>query len=67
MIMKDINWKWGLKINGEVFTHFRFTDDIVLFAENVSKFQTMLQEPQVKSSAVGLKINHAKNQVREVA
>ena len=60
MVMRDIDWDGGVKINGERLTHLRFTDDIALIAESTEELQTMLNELDTRGSAVGLKINRAK-------
>nr|XP_042715501.1 sperm-associated antigen 16 protein [Chrysemys picta bellii] len=42
MVMRQMNWKGGISINGEQLNHLRFTDDITLIAENTIKLQKML-------------------------
>lgn len=49
-----------MNIDGELLTHLRFTDDIVLIAETTDQLQTMLTEHDSKSSAIGLRMNHMK-------
>uniref|UniRef100_A0A8C9S512 ribonuclease H n=1 Tax=Scleropages formosus TaxID=113540 RepID=A0A8C9S512_SCLFO len=59
-IFRDIDWKGGVNINGELLTHLRFADDIVLVAETTDLLQTMLTELDIRSSRVGLKMNRMK-------
>ena len=43
--------------------NLRFADDIVIASENLEELQTMLEQLNVESKAVGLEINLSKIQV----
>ena len=60
MVMRKMNWRRGLKIDGEYLTHLRFADDIVLLGNNVATVQQMLRELEKEGKKVGLKINRSK-------
>ncbi|XP_029106244.1 actin-like [Scleropages formosus] len=59
-IFRDIDWKGGVNINGELLTHLRFAEDIVLVAKTTDLLQTMLTELDIRSLRVGLKMNRMK-------
>ena len=49
-------------VDGELLSHLRFADDIVLFAYDVQSATEMLKELNEASTQVGLRINRAKTQ-----
>uniref|UniRef100_A0A0L8GWC2 Reverse transcriptase domain-containing protein n=1 Tax=Octopus bimaculoides TaxID=37653 RepID=A0A0L8GWC2_OCTBM len=60
MVIQDMNWNGSIRINGELLTHLRFADDIVLIAESIHQLQSMLDELDFRGSAISLKINCTK-------
>ncbi|KAG7298024.1 hypothetical protein JYU34_018785 [Plutella xylostella] len=52
--------KCGININGEMLTHLRFADDIVLLADSHDAIQTMLRTLDTESRKVGLLMNSSK-------
>ncbi len=60
MVIRDINWEGGVRINGEILNHLRFADDIVLIAQSTNELQAMLTKLNIHSAAVGLKLNRMK-------
>ena len=50
----------SLSSYGELLTHLRFSDAIVLIAETTNQLQAMLHELDNQNSTVGLKINRMK-------
>ena len=53
----------GIKIDSEIFNNLKFVDDIVLAPEYTEELQTMLEQLNVESKAVGLEMNLSKTQV----
>ena len=47
----------GNKIDGEMFNSLRFASDILLTSEDPEELQTMLEQLNVESKAVGLETN----------
>ena len=63
-VFRKLNWEEkGIKIDGEMFTHLRFADDIVLASHDPNELQTMLKELNRESKKVGLEMNLSKTQV----
>ena len=63
-IFRKLNWEeMGIKIDSEIFNNLKFVDDIVLAPEYTEELQTMLEQLNVESKAVGLEINLSKIQV----
>ncbi|PZC85788.1 hypothetical protein B5X24_HaOG215150 [Helicoverpa armigera] len=57
-IFRQMNWDdFGININGEKLHHLRFADDLVLFAEDPSTLQKMLQQLAYESQIAGLYMN----------
>ena len=67
MVFRKLDWKSGININGELFNHLRFADDIVLVANNAGEMEEMLQDLNTKGKQVGLKINAAKTKIMQTA
>lgn len=58
--------KWeskGIKIDGEIMSHLRFADDIVVFAETARDVETMVNELASESRKVGLTLNGSKTKI----
>ena len=63
-VFKQLDWEEkGLRIDGEYLSHLRFADDIVLITEDPRNLQKMLEELNIKSKDIGLKMNLKKTQV----
>ena len=63
-IIRKLNWeKVGININGYYLSHLRFADDIVLFSENTSQLQLMVNALYEESQKVGLEINLNKTNI----
>ncbi|KHN80451.1 Putative uncharacterized transposon-derived protein F52C9.6 [Toxocara canis] len=60
MVMRKIKWKAGIIIDGEKLNHFRFADDIALFASNSTELKQMLRELENESKKVALTMNPQK-------
>ncbi|GBP28313.1 Retrovirus-related Pol polyprotein from type-1 retrotransposable element R2 [Eumeta japonica] len=57
-VFRKLHWNhYGLDIDGRKLNHLRFADDIILFEENPSKLQIMIEELNNESNKVGLSIN----------
>ena len=50
----------GITINGEKLNHLRFADDIVLICNNGEEAKEMLNELNLESCKLGMKINMKK-------
>ena len=62
-MFRKLNWEnRGIMVDGELLSHLRFADDIVLFAYDVQSATEMLKELNEASTQVGLRINRAKTQ-----
>ncbi|CAM4928046.1 unnamed protein product [Rotaria socialis] len=62
-VFRTLGWEnRGIMVDGELLTHLRFADDIVLFAYDVKTVAEMLKELNEASTRVGLRINRAKTQ-----
>ncbi|CAF4249111.1 unnamed protein product [Rotaria socialis] len=62
-VFRTLSWEnRGIMVDGELLTHLRFADDIVLFAYDVKTVAEMLKELNEASTRVGLKINRTKTQ-----
>ena len=53
----------GIKIDDEMFNNLGYADDIGLASEDPGELQTMLEQSNVESKAVGLEINLSKTQI----
>ena len=62
MFRKLIWENHGIMVDGELLSHLRFADDIVLFAYHVQTATEMLKELNETGAQVGLRINRAKLQ-----
>ncbi|MFH4977278.1 hypothetical protein AB6A40_003987 [Gnathostoma spinigerum] len=56
-VFRKISWRGGVNINGDVLTHLRFADDIVILAKDIQTAQEMLLQLNEESRAAGLKVN----------
>ena len=60
---KQLDWDTnGIKVDGEMLSHLRFADDIVLMGDNLKTIGTMLAELDAACKEVGLNINFGKTQ-----
>lgn len=63
-IFRELDWEeMGIKIDGEWLSNLRFADDIVLTSKDPEELQTMLEQLNTKSKAIGLEMNLSKTQV----
>ena len=63
-MFKTLKWnRRGIKINGQYLNHLRFADDIVLFADNLSDIETLINDLSQMSLKIGLKINYGKTKM----
>ncbi|CAH2091439.1 unnamed protein product [Euphydryas editha] len=63
-VFRKLDWEgYGLRIDGRKLNHLRFADDIVLFEENPSKLQKMIDELNNESNNVGLFMNIKKTKL----
>ncbi|CAG4970592.1 unnamed protein product [Parnassius apollo] len=63
-VFKLLDWKeYGININGEYITHRRFADDIVPMAESLEDLSTMLNDLNIASQRIGLKMNMDKTKI----
>nr|XP_013189558.1 unnamed protein product [Amyelois transitella] len=63
-VFKKLNWqKRGISISGARLTNLRFADDIVLFADNPTELQEMIEDLHNTSLRVGLEMNLDKTKV----
>ena len=54
-MFRKLNWEnRGIMVDGELLSHLRFADDIVLFAYDVQSATEMLKELNEASTQVGL-------------
>lgn len=61
---KNLDWELkGININGEMLSHLRYADDIVIFAETHEEISNMLQEVKEVSACVGLRMNMGKTKI----
>ncbi|EYC17888.1 hypothetical protein Y032_0029g1939 [Ancylostoma ceylanicum] len=60
MVIRRVNWKKLIRIDGEHLTHLRFADDLVLLGEDADTVQKMLNELEKEGRRVGLRINRSK-------
>ena len=68
LYLMPVIWKlkWenkGIKIDGEIFTHLRFVNDIVLASHDPKELHTMLKELNREGKTVEIEINLKKTQV----
>ncbi|GBP74681.1 Retrovirus-related Pol polyprotein from type-2 retrotransposable element R2DM; Endonuclease [Eumeta japonica] len=57
-VFRKLYWNhYGSDIDGRKLNHLRFADDIILFEENPSKLQIIIEELNNESNKVGLSIN----------
>ncbi|PZC79969.1 hypothetical protein B5X24_HaOG215559 [Helicoverpa armigera] len=60
-VFRKLDWnQYGLNINGELLSHLRFADDIILFAKTKDHLQSMLKDLETESNKVGLTMNVTK-------
>ena len=60
--LKKFNWEnEGRNIDGRNLTNLRFSDNIVLLADNLKDIKDMLQELQNACADVGLQMNISKS------
>jgi hypothetical protein len=63
-VFQKLDWEdKGISINGEKLNHLRFADDIDLVSHTAVEAQEMLNQLNVASSNLGLKINMKKTKV----
>lgn len=63
-IFRNLDWEEkGLRIDGEFLSHLRFADDIVVFAENASDLNVMVEELAKESMKAGLLLNSSKTKI----
>lgn len=63
-IFRKLEWdNKGIKINGEYLNHLRFADDIVLISSNGAEIEEMLNQLNMESCKLGMKINMKKTKV----
>ena len=57
-VFKTLDWTArGINVNGERISHFRFTDDIVIFTEALEELSGVLNVLRGSSRQIGLGIN----------
>src|SRR5271156_4455481 len=63
-IFRRLNWdNKGMMINGDMLNHLRFADDIVLISISCEEAEEILNELNVESNKLGMKINMKKTKV----
>lgn len=63
-IMKALKWEnKGININGQFLSNLRFADDIILFSENSSQLESMINEINYISNEIGLELNTSKTKI----
>ena len=63
-VFRRLNWdNKGMMINGEMLNHLRFADDIVLIGNSCEEAEEMLNEVNMESNKLGMKINMKKTKV----
>ena len=65
--LRNLDWKKGVKVDGEYLTLIRFADDIVLLGEDTAVVQQMLRELEKEGKKAGLKINRSKTKFMKSA
>ncbi|EPB76276.1 hypothetical protein ANCCEY_04638 [Ancylostoma ceylanicum] len=63
MMIRKLNWKKGINIDGEHLIHLRFADDLVLLRENADTVQKMLRKLEKEGGKNGLRINRSKTKI----
>lgn len=60
-IFKKLDWEvQGIKINGEMLSHLRFADDLVILATTKDELEQMLNDLDTESRKIGLTMNTSK-------
>ncbi|KAJ8726613.1 hypothetical protein PYW07_001311 [Mythimna separata] len=63
-VFRCLEWdNKGIKVNGELLSHLRFADDIVVFAETATELECMISELAIESKKVGLSLNASKTKI----
>lgn len=63
-VFRSLEWTgYGIKINGALFNHLRFADDLIIFADNPNHLKTMLEQLAEESQKAGLQMNALKTKL----
>lgn len=63
-IFQNLNWSGkGLNIDGEMLSHLRFADDIIIISDDPTELECMVNELAKESEKVGLAINSSKTKI----
>lgn len=63
-IFRGLEWQqFGITINGNLISHLRFADDLILFSDSPKKLQTMISDLDIESKKAGLHMNMDKTKV----
>ncbi|CAG9094113.1 unnamed protein product [Plutella xylostella] len=63
-VFRKINWhQYGISIDGEILTHLRFADDVVILSEDHENIVEMLTAMEIESQKVGLYMNKSKTKI----
>lgn len=63
-VFRQLDWtNYGIKVNGALFNHLRFADDLIILSDNPNDLLIMLEQLVVESAKVGLQLNALKTKV----
>ena len=62
-ILKRVNIKIGMNIDGEILNNLRFADDIILFAKTEEELKNLLEELNREGKKGGMEMNKKKTKI----